>query len=212
MIWKTLAALALGVLSACGNVNITVQTTTLPSQSKPLSNVVAFMGDSITHRWDLAQYDPNPTLNFGVDADTTVQMLARFGDVVAAAPGVVVILGGTNDLQVFGPSAANTDSIEAMASMAKAAGIRVILCSVMPTTNFQYATLHFTLADIRAFNDSLIRIAQANGYLYADYYDEFLNADGTVNNSLYIDGLHPNASGYAKMWTIVAPLIDEDLQ
>jgi hypothetical protein len=48
--------------------------------------------------------------------------------------------------------------------------------------------------------------------LYADYYDEFLNPDGTVNDSLFLDGLHPNPAGYALMWKVVAPLINEELQ
>jgi lysophospholipase L1-like esterase len=169
------------------------------------------MGDSITRRWDLTQFDTAPTLNFGVDANTTIQMLARFNDVVAAAPGVVVILGGVNDLQDFGPSAASIDSIKSMAAQAKSAGIRVILCSVMPSTDFQFGTLHFTLADVEAFNTQVIQLAQANGYLYADYYDEFLNPEGTVNNSLYLDGLHPNPAGYAVMWKVIAPLLAEDL-
>jgi lysophospholipase L1-like esterase len=200
------------LLTACGG-NTAVQTTPTPVPSRPISNVAAFMGDSITQNWDIPQYDPSPTINFGLAAQTTVDMLARFQDeVIASAPGVVVILGGVNDLQDFGPSAANIDSITSMAAMANAAGIRVILCSVMPTTDFKYSALHFTLADVQAFNDQLLRLAQENGYLYADYYDEFLNADGTVNNSLYMDGLHPNAAGYAVMWKVIEPLLNESLQ
>jgi lysophospholipase L1-like esterase len=179
--------------------------------SAPISNVAAFMGDSITFHWDLTQYDAGPALNFGFGLDTTVGMLARFPQVIAAAPGVVVILGGVNDLHDFGPSGANTDSIKAMAEMAKAAGIRVIVCSVMPPTDSELAALNFALTDVEAFNNSLIELAQANGYLYADYYDAFLSPDGTGNSSLYVDGLHPNAAGYAKMWAVIAPLLAEDL-
>jgi lysophospholipase L1-like esterase len=200
--------LALGalILAGCGGGGDAVQ------PASAVSNLTAFIGDSITRRWDLTQYDVQPTLNFGVDADTTVQMLARLHGVLAADPGVLVILGGVNDLQDFGPAGANIGSIKSMAAQAKAARIRVILCSVMPTTDFQFATLHFTLADVRAFNDQLIELAQQNGYLYADYYDEFLNPDGSVNNSLYLDGLHPSAAGYAVMWGVLEPLLVEELQ
>ena len=200
--------LALGalILAGCGGGGDAVQ------PASAVSNLTAFMGDSITRRWDLTQYDVQPTLNFGVDADTTVQMLARLNGVLAADPGVLVILGGVNDLQDFGPAGANIDSIKSMAAQAKAARIRVILCSVMPTTDFEFATLHFTLADVRAFNDQLIELAQQNGYLYADYYDEFLNPDGSVNNSLYLDGLHPSAAGYAVMWGVLEPLLVEELR
>jgi lysophospholipase L1-like esterase len=202
-----IAVFASAFLAACGGGG---SSRTPPSQpSPPISNLVAFMGDSITHLWDLTQYDSGPTLNFGLDGD----MLARFqSQVIAAAPGVVVILGGVDDLNDYGPAGTSVDSIRSMAAQAQAAGIRVILCSVMPPTVARFATLNFSLADVQAFNHQLIQVAQQNGYLYADYYDEFLNADGTVNDSLYVDGLHPNPAGYALMWKVVAPLIQEDLQ
>ena len=204
-----IAVFASAFLAACGGGT----SQPAPSQvSRPISNVVAFMGDSITQMWDLTQYDPGPTLNFGLDGDTTVGMLGRFqNEVISAAPGVVVILGGINDLQDYGPASATIDSIKSMAAQANAAGIRVILCSLMPPTDSRLATLRFSLADVQAFNDQLIELARQNGYLYADYYDVFLNSDGTVNNSLYLDGVHPNPAGYALMWKIVAPLINEDL-
>jgi acyl-CoA thioesterase-1 len=211
MIWKILALTAFGSLSGCGSGSAPIQTVV---RSRPISNVVAFMGDSITHMWDLSQFDSGPTLNFGLDGAPTTDMLARFEtQVLAAAPGVVVILGGIDDFNDYGPAGTNVDSIKSMAAQAKAVGIRVILCAVMPPTDSRPAMFNFTvsLADVQAFNDQLIQLAQGNGYLYADYYDEFLNSYGTVNGSLYVDGIHPTAAGYAKMWKVLEPLIDEDL-
>lgn len=211
-IWKTLAILALGALTACSGSGSTQAQPTPPAQvSPPISNVVAFMGDSITFHWDLTQFDAGPTLNYGFGGDTTAGMLSRFPQVLAAAPGVVVILGGINDFVKLGPAGTNIDSIKAMASQAKAAGIRVILCSVMPANDVASGNPLAPLADIQAFNDQLLELARENGYLYADYYDEFLNADGTINDSLLLDGLHPNPAGYAVMWKVIAPLLAEDL-
>jgi lysophospholipase L1-like esterase len=173
------------------------------------------MGDSITHRWDLSQLDNGPTVNLGVEGDTTAQMLARFNDVIASGAGVVVILGGTNDFYYNGIANSNTDNIAAMAAMAKAAGIRVILGSMLPAhyPDTYPAGTTPTLDQVRAWNDSLITLASKNGYLYADYFDEFLLPDGTEDFSLYSDyGVHPNAAGYTKMWAVVAPLIEEELQ
>jgi lysophospholipase L1-like esterase len=200
---KWIIALCVIGLSACGGGGS--QLTQPAQQPPPISNVAAFMGDSITHRWDLTQYDPNTTLNFGVSGDTTAQMLARFGEVTAAAPGVVVILGGINDMQIHDTS---TDNIVAMAKAAKAAGIRVILCSVTP---IDYLGIDVTLPEIEAFNVQLLQIAKGNGYLYADYYYVMLTADGLTDDTLFADGLHPNAAGYAKMWAVIAPLLAEDL-
>lgn len=180
-----------------------------PAQVKAISNLTAFMGDSITARWNLGAYDQNPTLNFGVAGDTTPMMLARFNDVLAAQPGVVVILGGINDFVEIGLDGTSIDSIKAMAQQASAAGVRVVICSVMP----QDATFNpATFAQIEAFNQQLITLAQANGYLYADYYDAFLNPDGSLNTSLLnADELHPNDAGYAAMWKVLAPLLVEDI-
>lgn len=211
-IWKTLAILASVALTACGGGSMQAQPTPTVQQSKPISNVVAFMGDSITFHWDLTQFDTGPTINFGFGGDTTVGMLSRFPGLIADAPGVVVILGGINDFVKLGAAGTNIDSIKAMASDAQAAGIRVILCSVMPATDLSSGNPLVPLADIQAFNDQLIQLARENGYQYADYYDEFLNADGSVNDSLYLDGLHPNPAGYALMWKVVAPIIQEELQ
>lgn len=71
-----------------------------PPVAKAPPSTVAFMGDSITALWDLADYDSSPTLNFGISGDNTEQMLARFhNQVIDSDPAVVVILGGINDFQ-----------------------------------------------------------------------------------------------------------------
>lgn len=184
----------------------------------PVSNIVAFMGDSITARWDLNLYDAGPTVNLGTGGDTTAAMLKRFDIVISSGAGVVAILGGVNDIAGYeaGATTAIPDvkSIASMAAKASAAGIRVILCSVMPAT-FASSASPQVVASIRSetevFNQTLIDLAQSKGYLYADYYDGFLNPDGSVNTTLLADGLHPNADGYAVMWKVIAPLINEEL-
>jgi lysophospholipase L1-like esterase len=203
--------LVAGLLGGCGGEMVTVTASSAPpAQTKAVSNLTAFMGDSITQFWNIPAFDPNPNINFGVVDQTSVDMLARFQtDVIASDPGVVVILAGINDFFDFGPAKANTDSIKAMAAMAQAAGIKVILCSVMPS-DYTIEPQSFTQADVQAFNDQLIEIARTNGYLYADYYDQFLNPDGSINLSLFNDGLHPTDAGYALMWKVLAPLLAED--
>lgn len=219
MIWKILAAAAFCYLAGCGGgSSAQVQPTPTVQQTKPLSNVAAFMGDSITQYWNLADFDTSPTLNFGVVGETTTQMLARFqSEVIANAPGVVVILGGINDILLYDAGTVTTapsiDSIAAMAAMAKAAGIKVILCSLTPfhpsSTTGAVLTAPTVIEDL---NQQLIALAQANGYLYADYYDEMLAPDGTQNGALFVDAVHPNAAGYAVMWKVIEPLLQEDLQ
>jgi lysophospholipase L1-like esterase len=193
-------------LVACGSGSQNIP----PPAAKAAPGTAAFMGDSITANWDLATYDESPTLNFGVSGDNTSQMLARFhNQVIDSDPAVVVILGGVNDFLERGAAGTNTDAIQAMASEAQNAGIKVILCSVLPT---DYPNPNLNLSEIQAFNQDLSQLAQENGYLYADYYDVMVNADGTTDDSLFVDHIHPNALGYARMWAVIGPLLEKVLQ
>ena len=187
------------------------------TQAPLISNVVAFMGDSITLLFEpLLATEPFDTVNFGVGGQTTTDMLARFKhDVIDAQPavGVVVIDGGVNDFQLdYSGAPVTIDNIVAMADMAHEAGIRVIIASVMLSHYSHGNPVIPTAAQIQQFNDQLIDLCAANGYIYADYYDVMLLPDGTEDFSLYTDGLHPNAAGYAKMWAVIEPLLNEALQ
>lgn len=173
------------------------------------ASIVAFMGDSVTQLWVLSNYDTNTALNFGVSAQTSVQMLARFDALLASGPSIVVIEAGINDLHLLGPQATNINSIASMAAQAKAAGMRVILCSLLPDS-FAYTTgLAPRNADILAMNDEILKLAQAQGYLYADYYDAMLLPNGNQNVALTKDGLHPTDAGYVYLWNVLEPLIKE---
>src|SRR6266566_3598189 len=105
---------------------------------------VVFMGDSITDMWALPRFGGffpgKPYIDRGISGQTTPQMLVRFrSDVIALQPKVVVILAGTNDI------AGNTGPITleetegnlaSMAELARANGIRVVLSSVLPVSNY----------------------------------------------------------------------------
>ena len=96
---------------------------------------VVFLGDSITDGWRLANSFPDkPYVNRGISGQTTPQMLVRFyPDVIELKPAAVIILAGTNDIaRNTGPQTAEMiqRNFMAMAELAKANGIKVILCSV----------------------------------------------------------------------------------
>src|SRR5579864_474577 len=109
-----------------------------PSASE---NRVVFFGDSITDIWKLENYFPGkPYINRGIGGQTTPQMLLRFRqDVIDLKPKVVVILAGTNDIaentgkMTLGETEGN---IESMSELARVNGIRPVLCSVLPSTDF----------------------------------------------------------------------------
>src|SRR5436190_7500377 len=100
---------------------------------------VVFMGDSITQGWTL----PKPNyINRGVSGETTPQMLVRFRrDVIALKPSAVVILGGINDIAGnTGPSTIEMieDNLISMVDLARANGIAVVLCSVLPANRLSW--------------------------------------------------------------------------
>ena len=106
---------------------------------------VVLMGNSITEGWIAKRPDfftENGYASRAISGQTTSQMLVRFrADVVELHPQVAVICGGTNDL------AQNTgyislehilDNIQSMAELARANGIRPVLCSVLPAGDFPW--------------------------------------------------------------------------
>ena len=104
---------------------------------------VVFMGDSITDFWRLDQYFPGkPYVNRGIGGQTTPQMLVRmYPDVIDLKPAVMIVLAGTNDIaRNTGPMTAELieENIMAMTELAQHHGIKVILCSVLPVSDYPF--------------------------------------------------------------------------
>jgi acyl-CoA thioesterase-1 len=184
----------------------------------PSETRVVFMGDSITEGWGMkatatsparGEFFPGkPYINRGISGQTTPQMLVRFRqDVIELKPKVVLILAGTNDI------AENTgkitlgeigNNIASMSEIARANGIRVVLCSVLPASEFHWHKGLEPAPKIRALNAWIKEYAAKNGYGYVDYYTSMANSEGGLKAELSPDGVHPNAAGYALM----APLAE----
>jgi lysophospholipase L1-like esterase len=104
---------------------------------------VVFMGDSITDFWRLEEYFPGkPYVNRGIGGQVTAQMLVRmYPDVIALHPAVMTILAGTNDIaRNNGPSTAEMieQNIMAMTELAQQHGIKVLLCSILPVSDYPF--------------------------------------------------------------------------
>ena len=108
----------------------------------PGEDRVVFMGDSITEIWKLdGSFPGKPYINRGISGQTTPQMLLRFRqDVIDLKPKVVIILGGTNDIAGnTGPMTLEQTegNLASMAELARANGIRVVLCSILPASDYR---------------------------------------------------------------------------
>ncbi|HID8536754.1 TPA: SGNH/GDSL hydrolase family protein [Stenotrophomonas maltophilia] len=181
---------------------------------------VVFFGDSITEGWGRegsAGFFPGKGwLNRGISGQTTAQMLVRFPqDVLALKPQVVVILAGTNDIAGnTGPStqAMIEDNLHAMVDLARAHGIRVVLASVLPVSDYPWLPGTAPAPKVRALNTALKRYADAQQLVYLDYYTPMANAAGGLDPQLADDGVHPTAKGYAVMAPLAEAAVTRALQ
>ena len=180
---------------------------------KPGEDRVVFMGDSITQGWHLDDSFPGkPYVNRGISGQTSPQMLLRFRqDVINLKPKVVIILAGTNDVaENTGPMTPEETegNLMSMAELATANGIRVVLCSVLPSVDFPWHRGMEPAPKIVALNAWIKNYAAEEGYVYVDYYSAMKDAQGGLPANLSHDGVHPLPAGYA----IMAPLAEAGIE
>lgn len=182
---------------------------------KPGENRVVFFGDEIFEKWEGFFPGKPHYLNRGITHQATPQMLVRFRqDVIGLKPKVVVILGGANDFAGYaGPATEGTisENFETMVELAKLHGIRVVLVSVTPICDC-YALLSQRRPPgrILGLNGWLKGFARRSGSVYADVY-AVLGQGRNMRKELTVDGLIPNAAGYALMAPVIEKAIEEAL-
>ena len=191
----------------------------LRAQPVPLGRVV-FMGDSITDGWKLAEQFPGkPYVNRGIGGQTTAQMLVRmFQDVIDLKPAAMLIFAGTNDIaRNNGPQTLEMieENIQAMTELAKLHGIKVILCSVTPISDYipnRGQSRGRPPAEILKLNAWIKDYAAKSGSVFADYYSATVDDKGWLKEGHSADGLHPNEKGYALMVPVANAAIEQVLR
>jgi len=179
----------------------------------PGEDRVVFMGDSITEGWKLDRAFPGkPYVNRGISGQTTPQMLVRFRqDVIDLHAKAVVILAGTNDIAGnTGPMALEQTegNLASMSELARANGIRVVLCSVLPAFDYWWSPGHEPAPKIALLNAWLRSYAQAKGIVYVDFYSAMKDDRGGLPVTLSRDGVHPLPAGFA----VMAPLVEAGIE
>jgi lysophospholipase L1-like esterase len=190
----------------------------LRKQPVPAGRVV-FFGDSITDGWKLDQYFPGkPYVNRGIGGQTTAQMLVRlFPDVIDLEPAALILLAGTNDIaRNNGPQTFEqiTQNIQAITELAQLHGIKVILCAVMPVSDYtpRKQLARRPPSDILKLNAWLKEYAAKVKAIYADYYTATADDQGMLRDGFSGDGLHPNPKGYELMVPVAEAAIRKALQ
>jgi len=182
-------------------------------------NRVVFMGNSITEGWIMTSpefFEGKTYIDRGISGQTTPQMLIRFRqDVIDLKPKVVVLLCGVNDIaQNTGPSTLEMieGNIASMAELAKANGIKVILCSVLPAYDFPWRPGLKPAEKIVALNKWIKEYASENGFIYLDYFSSMADERNGLKPEYSEDGVHPNKEGYLIMQGLVEKVIGKALK
>ena len=176
---------------------------------------VVFMGDSITEEWSNLNpdyFDTKGYINRGIGGQTTPQMLIRFKpDVIDLEPDIVVILAGTNDIAGnTGPSNVKmiTDNIFSMAEIARAHQIKVVLSSILPVFEYEWAKeIKDVPATIDSVNDELKKYVNDHGLVYLDYFSSMVDERKGLNKDYTYDGVHPNQDGYILMSSLAQKVL-----
>ncbi len=170
------------------------------------SELVVFMGDSITENWGYSKNSifQNPNyINRGISGQNTAQMVLRFNqDVIALKPKTVVILGGTNDIAGTHGDYTNAQiqsNIDKMCQMARANNIKIILAKILPAAHYNWKPKVKPVTRINEMNSWLENYAKANNYPLIDYYSPMVDGQNGLKPEYAIDGVHPNDNGYEIM-------------
>jgi lysophospholipase L1-like esterase len=208
----------------------------LTQQAVPSGRVV-FMGDSITDFWNLPESFPGkPYVNRGIGGQVTAQMLVRmYPDVINLKPVAMVLLAGTNDIaRNNGPVTLTMieEDIMAMTELAQLHGIKVLLSSVMPISDYPYLSQQNAPAapvvpggrgapprqkmtegrppaDILKLNAWMKDYAAKVNATYVDYFSAMVDDRGWLKDGISADGLHPNAEGYKIMAAVLAAALQK---
>lgn len=178
---------------------------------------VVFMGNSITEGWGRNRPEFFAENNFacrGISGQVSAQMLCRFrADAINLRPKAVVILAGTNDIAGNNGPIENehiAENIVSMAELALAAGIRPILCSVLPAAKYPWRPeIESVPEKIADLNTRLQRYAAERGLTWVDYYSAMDAGDGSMRSEYTKDGVHPTPEGYAVMEGVIRPVLAE---
>jgi lysophospholipase L1-like esterase len=151
---------------------------------------LVFLGDSLTEGADWARWFPDlPVHNRGVGGETSWDVLQRVAPIVAAEPGRLFLLVGTNDLGV-GSSPADTAAIIGQIVGAFGLGPALYLQSVLPRERENTGW-------VRALNARLEQVAVRHDATYVNLWPAFAGPGGELRAELTYDRLHLTDEGYA---------------
>ena len=174
-----------------------------------MREIVAFLGDSLTDyvRFD-AFFPELATLNFGVEGDTSEDLLSRLDAVIRVKPHKIFVMIGVNDV------------LSGLTRDETLANIREILSQLhdsLPECKLYLETLlpvnsgfvtRRTNEAIREINAGLAALAQEMQCTLIDTHDIFAE-NGELPKRFTLDGLHLNGAGNAHWMDFLSRWVHE---
>jgi hexosaminidase len=194
-------------------------------QIKKNSPEIVMIGDSITHYWagePVAPFVRSPegwklafgdrvvaNLGFGWDRTENVLWRIKNGELDAIKPKAVVVAIGTNNLGVDTTEdiLAGIDAI-CRKIHEKLPETRILLLGILPRKDQDKQK-----ASLEKVNHLLQTQLHPRSYIEVmDFGNLFRNPDGSFNDNLFSDGLHPNAAGYEVLGKALSTLVCEAMK
>ena len=173
-------------------------------------NRIVFIGDSITEFWerhDSIFFSQNKYINRGISSQTSSQILERFqNDVIDLEPKWVIILAGINDIAENNGPISIEDIMNNIVSMVEKAlknNIEIVLCSILPASNFYWNPKIKPIEKIKQLNILIEAYCLTEKIKFVDYYTPMVDEYFGLDKKFTDDGVHPNLNGYLKMKTIL---------
>ncbi len=180
------------------------------SQRAPAEQgAVVFVGDGLVQSWCdlLAPSFPNlKTANRGLNGDTSRGVRYRLDeDVLALHPRAVVLLVGTNDLELQGSPEDAASNINGILAALRNANpkLPVILCKIMPSD----ASKGRPREQILRLNALLTALARNYPQVtLLDTWTPFADPTGNARAVFFLGQLHLSVSGYDKWAALLRPV------
>ncbi|MHA2937887.1 platelet-activating factor acetylhydrolase IB subunit [Vibrio sp. RC27] len=186
-------------------------------QAKNAEIDLLMLGDSITHRWEMAgsavwqqYYQDKNAFNLGFSGDKTEQVLWRLqnGAVDNMSPKLTVLMIGTNNTgQRMDPAEDTAKGISAIVSelRTRLPMSKILLLGIFPRNHSPNDEMRLRNQEI----NQLIRSLDDNKSVYFLNINEiFIDDKQILNQKLMPDLLHPNSEGYQRWAEAMAPTIN----
>ena len=180
------------------------------TQIKQDQEAVVFLGDSITQGWGptfRGHFDGVKLANRGIGGDTTRGMLIRLEqDVLALNPKAVVILMGTNDIEIgLEPELIARNFTKIIKSLQQHnPAMPIILCRMFPSS----AVKKRPTEKIQKVNQLYENVVRNDSQItVVDTFTLFDDGNGNALPPYFPDLLHLNTAGYSKWASALNPIL-----